>query len=123
MGLKEFRIANDLTQQELGDYLGVGKSFLSKVESGKCKLPKGKSQQILTNDKGWDTSCLTVPSTSIVQQGNTNVVGRGKNLVCEYQELVKANMKIEELQEQIKRLEKQNGEYWATIKRFLEKYT
>lgn len=38
--LKKFRKANHLTQDEMGEILGVKKSFISKVENGKEKLPE-----------------------------------------------------------------------------------
>lgn len=56
--LKIFRKNNNLTQDELGSYLGMKKSFISKVENGKEKLPEAKYQKLLSNDKGWDTSVL-----------------------------------------------------------------
>ena len=57
--LKEFRIKNDLTQTELGNYIGIKKSFISRIERGSVKLPDDKFQKLLSNDKGWDTSMLT----------------------------------------------------------------
>lgn len=35
--LKDFRYANSLTQTELGNYLGMNKSFVSKIENIKQK--------------------------------------------------------------------------------------
>lgn len=57
--LKEFRIVNNLTQTELGDYLGVQKGFISKIENGKDKIPEPKYRKLLSNPYGWDTSMLT----------------------------------------------------------------
>lgn len=57
--LKSFRKVNNLTQSVLGEYLGVQKSYLSQVESGKNKLSKEKLSKLIHNDKGWDTSMLT----------------------------------------------------------------
>jgi transcriptional regulator with XRE-family HTH domain len=56
--LKAFREANNLTQIELGDYLGVQKAFISSVENGRSKLPKAKLALLLQNPHGWDTSML-----------------------------------------------------------------
>ena len=36
--LRKFRLANNLSQPELADYLGVGKAFISQVERGVSKL-------------------------------------------------------------------------------------
>lgn len=63
--LKGFRKANNLTQEELGKYLGMKKSFVSKVENGKEKLPQPKLQKLLSNRKGWDTSNLIVDDVYI----------------------------------------------------------
>ena len=57
--LKEFRVVNNLTQTELGDYLGVLKGFISKIENDKEKLPEPKLRKLLNNEKGWDVSMLT----------------------------------------------------------------
>lgn len=57
--LKAFRKANNLTQDKLGEYLGIKKSFISQVESGKCPLPQEKFNKLLDNPYGWDTSMLT----------------------------------------------------------------
>lgn len=56
---KAFRKANNLTQTEVGDYLGVQKAFISAVENGKSKLPKEKYALLLQNPYGWDTSLLS----------------------------------------------------------------
>lgn len=56
--LRQFRKINGLTQDNLGDYLGIKKSFLSRIEGGKEKMPADKFRKLLNNDKGWDTSML-----------------------------------------------------------------
>lgn len=58
--LKAFRKANNLTQEQLGDYLGIKKSFISTIESGKDPMPKVKLSKLLSNPFGWDTSMLTL---------------------------------------------------------------
>lgn len=60
--LKAFRKVNNLTQDKLGEYLGIKKSFISQVESGKCPLPQEKFNKLLINPHGWDTSMLTAES-------------------------------------------------------------
>ena len=56
--LKEFRIVNNLTQTQLGDYLGIQKGFVSKIENDKEKLPEPKYRKLLNNSNGWDVSML-----------------------------------------------------------------
>lgn len=70
--LKEFRIANNLTQTELGDYLGVQKGFISKIENGKDKLPEPKFRKLLQNPHGWDVSMLTQPEITAEEKPATN---------------------------------------------------
>lgn len=56
--LKEFRVVNNLTQTQLGDYLGIQKGFISKIENDKEKLPEPKYRKLLNNSHGWDISML-----------------------------------------------------------------
>lgn len=58
MDLKKFRQCNKLTQTELGEYLGIKKSFVSLIETGRVKLSEEKFNKLLNNTKGWDTSML-----------------------------------------------------------------
>jgi transcriptional regulator with XRE-family HTH domain len=57
--LKAFREVNNLTQTELGEYLGIQKAFISSIENGRNKLPKKKFTLLLQNPYGWDVSMLT----------------------------------------------------------------
>lgn len=56
--LKAFRKTNNLTQEQVGDYLGIKKSFISQIESGKCSMPPEKFNKLLGNPYGWDVSAL-----------------------------------------------------------------
>ena len=56
--LKAFRKTNNLTQEQVGDYLGIKKSFISQIESGKCSMPPEKFNKLLENPYGWDVSAL-----------------------------------------------------------------
>lgn len=58
--LKLFRKQNNLTQDELGEYLGIKKSFISRIENGFHKLPQEKLSKLLENDFGWDVSALLI---------------------------------------------------------------
>lgn len=71
MDLKKFRQSNKLTQTELGDYLGIKKSFISLVENNRAKLPDDKFNKLLNNPHGWDVSMLTEERGSIIA-GNNN---------------------------------------------------
>lgn len=56
--LKEFRKVNGLKQDDLVEFFGVAKSFISQVENGKSRLPESKLSKLINNDRGWDTSAL-----------------------------------------------------------------
>ena len=62
--LKAFRKANGLTQERLGEYLGIKKSFISTIESGKDPMPKDKLAKLLDNPCGWDVSMLSQSNTT-----------------------------------------------------------
>lgn len=100
--LKSFRKINNLTQGELGEYIGMKKSFISKIENGKEKLPESKLQKLLTNTMGWDTTMLEQSPTI-----NTRVSGNGSANVQ-----VGSNNKLaqdsSDLKVQIAVLEKEN---------------
>ena len=77
--LKEFRKINGLTQEELGEFIGMGKSYISKIEHGKEKLPKKRLKLLRNNDKGWDLTPLNfMPSettkTTIIQKSGRDMV-------------------------------------------------
>lgn len=55
INLKAFRHLNSLTQDELANYLGVTKGFISQIENGKVKLPPEKIKRLLENEMNWRT--------------------------------------------------------------------
>lgn len=56
--IKQFRKRNKLKQEELAEYLGVTRAFISMVETGASKLPTEKLNLLVSNPHGWDTSML-----------------------------------------------------------------
>ena len=89
--LKSFRKINNLTQGELGEYIGMKKSFISKIENGKEKLPESKLQKLLANTMGWDTTMLEQSptiNTRVSGNGSANVqVGSNNKLVQDSSDL------------------------------------
>lgn len=77
--LTAFRRLNKLTQDDLGSFLGVSKSFVSQIENGRVDLPYHLRQQILENDRGWDVAPLVVEG-SIFGDGNTVNNGHDQNV-------------------------------------------
>lgn len=68
--IKQFRKRNKLKQEELAEYLGVTRAFISMVETGAGKLPTEKLNLLVSNPHGWDTSMLINGS---IYAGNNNV--------------------------------------------------
>lgn len=66
--IKAFRKANNLTQNQLGVYLGVDKGFISAIEHGKSKFPKAKLTLLLNNPHNWDVSMLSQPENPKSEQ-------------------------------------------------------
>lgn len=58
VNMKAFRVANDLSQKEVAEYLDVSIAFISAVERGQAKLPAEKLAKLLENDREWETSPL-----------------------------------------------------------------
>ena len=103
--LKEFRLSNNLTQTELGDYLGVLKGFISKIENGRDKLPELKYRKLINNPHGWDTSMLTKSDGATECDAPTNDI-----LVAELR------AQIQKLEAKVDSLNQELGEKNALIK-------
>lgn len=103
--LKAFRKANNLTQEKLGEYLGIKKSFVSTIESGKDPMPKDKLTKLLNNPNGWDTSMLTQPDVA-----NEALPPQEDSLIAELR------AQIERLESKVDYLNQEIGEKNALIK-------
>ena len=127
--LRKFREINRLTQDELGAYLGIKKSFISRVENGQVALPADKFIKLVENDMGWDTTPLLnsdrveipIPSANTTEKLRTidffdrpvrNSVASNKKWEVKH---------IEMLEQRIKQLEQQNAEYWELIKKLTDR--
>lgn len=116
--LKLFREINKLTQQELGDYVGMKKSFVSKVENGKEKMPRAKLDRILNNDRGWDVSMLVSETSpkfgdTIRQTGGRGNIGK---IDGDCGELLALRREVEMLRAMVEELRAEKAEYWEMIK-------
>ena len=72
--LKLFRKQNNLTQDELGEYLGIKKSFISRIENGFHKLPHEKLSKLLENNLGWNVSALLTSNESEEVYSTSSIV-------------------------------------------------
>ena len=103
--LKAFRKANNLTQTDVGDYLGIKKSFISTIESEKDPMPKDKLSKLLNNPYNWDVSMLVQPEVAVVEKPIADDA-----LVAELRS------QIERLESKIDNLNQELGEKNALIK-------
>lgn len=110
--IKAFRKANNLTQSELGDYLGCTKAFISTIENGNRPLPKEMLSKLLDNLLDWDVSMLPQPISAdealpIVDE---SLIAELRAQICRLetkvdqlnQELGKKNAILEMLNERVK---------------------
>lgn len=125
--IKEFRQRNGLTQTELGYYLGMKKSFISKIENGREKLPQEKFLKLINNPHNWDVSMLAEENNSIINNqngthigGNNTVTMGGVNCALE-KENASLRTENEMLKSQLERTEAEKQEYWEMIKRLTAK--
>lgn len=111
--IKAFRKANNLTQSQLGDYLGFDKGFISAIEHGKSKFPKAKLTLLLNNPHNWDTSMLVEPEESVIPQSGSVLELLVRRLMRENDDL---KSKIEILQNEIRDLVRENSDLKAMNK-------
>lgn len=81
--LKAFRKANNISQVELAEYLGIGQPFISQMEKGTRPIPQEYISRILANPNNWDTSMLTPKSKYIVADGLLEGVGLAREKSAE----------------------------------------
>lgn len=101
--LKNFRWVNKLTQAELAEYLGLGQSFLSQIESGDRPLPQEKLDKLLSHPE-WDLTPLTNPMKKEEKKEKSNESGE-----------------IALLKEELKFVKSQNEKLWKLIDKLSEK--
>lgn len=97
--IEQFLAVNGLKQIELANFLGLNKSTISQVVSGKARLSQGKINQLRMNDKGWD--CSMFPDAHIVQTignhspyagincNNTELVENLRSQIANLQEIIR----------------------------------
>ena len=70
--IKAFRKSNDLTQTDLGDYLGCTKAFISAIEKGLRPLPDEMYSKLINNPNNWDISMLVQPENTMTDEPKAN---------------------------------------------------
>lgn len=121
--LKRFRKDNNLSQADIATYLEVSTPFISRVESGKNKLPEDKIVKLINNPYGWKVDAL-VASDSIINGSGVVVTGSNNHHIdnrhyySDSPDVLRAQ--IELLDERIKEKDAQIKEKDAQIKSLLE---
>lgn len=105
--IKAFRKANNLTQSQLGDYLGLDKGFISAIEHGRSKFPKAKLTLLLNNPHNWDTSILVESEEPVIPQSESVLELLVRRLMRENDDL---KSKVDILQNKVRDLEIKNKE-------------
>ena len=104
MNFITFLEVNGLKQKDLAQFLGVSEPSVSSYVSGKTTPSPDKLKKIMDNPV-WDTSAL-------VDDAPLNDAQI---------ELTKLRQIVKSLSDQVKRLEEQNGKYWALIEKLTAK--
>lgn len=124
LDLRSFRKANGLTQEELGKFLDMKKSFVSKVENGKEKLPEAKFQKLIANERGWNVDALLTEEpmhcgdSFQVNGGRGNI---GKIAGDSSAEVLALRRENELLRAQVDDLKAQNERYWSALLELMKK--
>lgn len=72
--IKQLRLANGLTQEELGKYIGVQKSAIRKYEKGEVQNIKRSSIEILSNLFKVSPSYLMCIEEDVKKKNNTSII-------------------------------------------------
>jgi len=99
--VRAFRKYNGITQEEVADFLGTKKAFISQIETGRVPLPEDKLYRLLHNDRGWDVSLLAgesavVGDNNTVNNGHDQTVSADAGLVAALREAQAQNTKSQE---------------------------
>lgn len=116
--LKGFRKANNLTQDELGSYLGIKKSFISKIEHGGASLPGDKFSKLLVNTEGWDTSLLKEES---IPEETSSAIRQLLDRKPDTGRIASLLLEIEMLRSQLEEVKAEKEKYWEMICKLTEK--
>lgn len=108
--LKTFRKNNNLTQDELGQFLGIKKSHISRIEHGHTSLSVDKVEKLFNNPYGWDTSILN----NETQPNKTSSASDHIDADIEVATLRKEN---EMLRQQLSELKERSDRYWQMIEK------
>jgi transcriptional regulator with XRE-family HTH domain len=125
--IKAFRKVNNLTQSELGAYLGCTKAFISAIEKESRPLPLDMLSKLIDNPLNWNTSMLPQSSKgdNTIQVSGTNVdmrnINQSKGSIDDAKRVKELERRIEELTKDKERLQDLVDKMQAQISKLLEK--
>lgn len=126
---KNFRKVNGLKQEEIADFLGVSKAFLSQVENSKRALPPAQLSKLLDNPYNWDTRMLLIDDQTnnanrgaiqIQQNGLQNKIGKVLSQQDSEKEIA-LRKENEILRQRIDDLKAENDKLWKMIEKLTGK--
>lgn len=100
--LKAFRKSIKLTQDQLGEYLGCKKAFISAIECGTRPIPEEMYCKLIDNPYGWDTSILKDTSNTIQVENSREALLR-EFLAQKEQEVAELRKRVWELEALLER--------------------
>ena len=126
--LKEFRKANNLKQEEIADYLGVSKAFLSQIENFRRSLPDIQLSRLLNNPYNWDTRMLLIEDqNNSANRGAVQVQQNGLHNHIDHitqrdgEDVAALRKENEMLGQRIVDLKAENEKLWKMIDKLTEK--
>lgn len=126
--IRKFRQVNGIRQEELANYLGISRSFISLVETARSKMPSEYIAKLINNDMGWDTSCLHEDESTNISASATNnstarvSISRGSNNSVSGHVIEVAMLKaeIESLKIQLSEEKQRSAQYWEMIQKLMK---
>lgn len=77
--LQLFITTNDLKNTDVADYLGVSRSYISSVCTGKRRLGQSLLSKLIENDRGWNPHALLPKAITLnsnnINNGQTQTIG------------------------------------------------
>lgn len=111
--LRKFRKQNNISQQELAQYLGVRQGFISQMERGTRPVSHKAYEKIMSNpDWTYTEASFEIKGDSIQQNGGTNNIGK----VTGDAEILALRKEVELLRAQVADLKEEKAAYWEMIR-------
>lgn len=121
--LKKFRFLNGVSQSQLAAYLGVGQSFISKMETQGYPMPQEIYDKIMSHPE-WSLNIDAITKPTVTAGEHIEIKGGHGNIGKTSGEQIKLmclEKENETLKAQIEELKREKAEYWQMIQRLSAK--